>query len=192
MSDCRSFVTPMIPNLHLDKATEDDVVAFKNLNVNYQSAIGGLSYLSTATRPDISFAVSSLLQFLENPGIQHLNAFIHVLRYLKGTSSFCLMRSTTGFVILIGDCLVTWKTRKQPTVSLSTSEAEYKALADLSTEVLWLRQLIQELNLMKIFDDNQGCICEKEKNLKRRQDLISLSRQLGTGRHNRTLRGGRT
>ncbi|MBW0536578.1 hypothetical protein O181_076293 [Austropuccinia psidii MF-1] len=188
MSDCQPVVTPMIPNLHLDKATEDNVVAFKNLNVNYQSAIGGLSYLSTATRPDISFAVSSLSQFLENPGIQHWNAFIHVLRYLKGTSSFFLIyqchqearvvaysdadwencritrRSTTGFAILIGDCLVTWKTRKQPTVSLSTSEAEYKALADLINEVLWLRQLIQELNLMTIskpvtiFDDNQGCI----------------------------------
>ncbi|MBW0575172.1 hypothetical protein O181_114887 [Austropuccinia psidii MF-1] len=64
----------------------------------------------------------------------------------------------------MGNCLITWKTRKQPTVSLSISEAEYKALADLSTEVLWLRQLIQELNLMKIskpvtiFDDNQECI----------------------------------
>ncbi|MBW0519629.1 hypothetical protein O181_059344 [Austropuccinia psidii MF-1] len=67
-------------------------------------------------------------------------------------------RLTTGFVILIGDCLVTWKTQKQPTVSLSTSEAEYKALANLTTEVLWLRQLIQELNLMTIFDDNKGCI----------------------------------
>ncbi|MBW0483696.1 hypothetical protein O181_023411 [Austropuccinia psidii MF-1] len=174
MSDCQPVVTPMIPNQHLDKATEGDVVAFKNLNVNYQSAIGCLSYLSTAARPEISFTVSSLLQFLENSGIQNWNAFIHVLQYLKGTSSFCLMyqchqeervvaysnadwgncriirRSTTGFVILMGNCLITWKTQKQPTVCLSTSEAEYKALADLSTEVLWLRQLIQDLNLMTI------------------------------------------
>ncbi|MBW0538053.1 hypothetical protein O181_077768 [Austropuccinia psidii MF-1] len=73
-------------------------------------------------------------------------------------------QSTTGFVILMGNCLITWKTRKKPTVSLSTSEEEYKALANLSTEFLWLRQLIQELNLMTIskpvtiFDDNQGCI----------------------------------
>ncbi|MBW0547431.1 hypothetical protein O181_087146 [Austropuccinia psidii MF-1] len=174
MSKCQPVVTPIIPNQHLDKETEDNVVAFKKLNVNYRSAIGGLSYLSTATCPDISFAVSSLSQFLENPGIQHWNAFINVLRYLKGTSSFCLMyqrhqearvvayfdadwgncritrQSTTGFVILIGDCLVTWKTQKQPTVSLSTNEAEYKALAYLNTEVLWLRQFIQELNLMTI------------------------------------------
>ncbi|MBW0515332.1 hypothetical protein O181_055047 [Austropuccinia psidii MF-1] len=131
MRNCQPVVTPLIPNQHLDKATEENVVAFKNLNVNYQSAISGLSYLSTATHPDISFAVSSLWQFLENPGIQHWNAFIHVLQYLKGTTSFCLMyqrhqearvvaysdedwgncritrQSTTGFVILIGDCLVT-------------------------------------------------------------------------------------
>ncbi|MBW0511801.1 hypothetical protein O181_051516 [Austropuccinia psidii MF-1] len=188
LGDCQSVVTPMIPNQHLDKATEDEVAAFKNLNVNYRSAVGSLSYLSIATCPDISFAISSLLQFLEQPGIQHWKAFIHLLRYLKGTYSFCLVyqryqeakvvaysdadwgncritrQSTTGFVILMGNCLITWKTWKQPTVSLSTSEAEYKALADLGAEVLWLRQLIQELNLMEtskpvtIFDDNQGCI----------------------------------
>ncbi|MBW0578540.1 hypothetical protein O181_118255, partial [Austropuccinia psidii MF-1] len=76
MSDCQPVVTPMLPNKHLGKATEDNVVAFKNLNGNYWSAIGGLSYLRTATCPDISSAVSSLLQFLKNPRIQHCNALV--------------------------------------------------------------------------------------------------------------------
>ncbi|MBW0466040.1 hypothetical protein O181_005755 [Austropuccinia psidii MF-1] len=139
--------------------------------INYQSAIGSLSYLSTETRPDILFAVSSLSQFLELPGIKNWNAFMHVLQYLKGTShqslvypiegkqgvqSYCntdwgnchqARRSVTGFIVMFNGCLVIWKTRKQPTVSLSTAEAEYKALTDLSAKLLWLRQFIQELAL---------------------------------------------
>ncbi|MBW0552244.1 hypothetical protein O181_091959 [Austropuccinia psidii MF-1] len=73
-------------------------------------------------------------------------------------------RSITGFVITFNGCLVVWKTRKQPTVSLSTAEAEYKALTDLTTELLWLRQFIEELLLglinfpIDVFSDNQACI----------------------------------
>ncbi|MBW0563205.1 hypothetical protein O181_102920 [Austropuccinia psidii MF-1] len=72
--------------------------------------------------------------------------------------------SITGFIVSFNNCLIIWKTRKQPTVSLSTAEAKYKALTDLSTKVLWLRQFVKELSLCKldgptvVFDDNQGCI----------------------------------
>ncbi|MBW0500216.1 hypothetical protein O181_039931 [Austropuccinia psidii MF-1] len=69
MENCRPVVTPMVPGLHLTEASLDQQEAFKNLKVNYRSAVGSLSYLSTATRPNISFAVSSLSQFLELPGI---------------------------------------------------------------------------------------------------------------------------
>ncbi|MBW0536871.1 hypothetical protein O181_076586 [Austropuccinia psidii MF-1] len=188
MENCRPVVTPMVPGLHLTEASLDQQEAFKNLKVNYRSAVGSLSYLSTATRPDISFAVSSLSQFLELPGIEHWKAFLHVLRYLRGTAQQSLVyhggkekgvqsysdanwgncpqtrRSITGFVITFNGCLVVWKTRKQPTVSLSTAEAEYKALTDLTTELLWLRQFIKELSLglinfpIDVFSDNQACI----------------------------------
>ncbi|MBW0535465.1 hypothetical protein O181_075180 [Austropuccinia psidii MF-1] len=188
MNECRPVTTPMVPNSHLEEGSPEECSEFKALSVNYRSAIGTLSYLSVATRPDISFAVSSLSQFLENPGIGHWKAFLHVLHYLKGTanlglfyvsnggSSLCAYsdadwgnckrtrQSVTGFTISFNDCLIIWKTRKQPTVSLSTAEAEYKALTDLSTEVLWLRQFVMELSLCKldgptiIFNDNQGCI----------------------------------
>ncbi|MBW0511856.1 hypothetical protein O181_051571 [Austropuccinia psidii MF-1] len=73
-------------------------------------------------------------------------------------------RSITGYVISFNECLVISKTLKQLTVSLSMSEAEYKALTDLSAEVLWLRQFVQKLSLCflegptVIFDNNQGCI----------------------------------
>jgi hypothetical protein len=156
--------------------------------VNYCSAVGALSYSSTATRPDIAFAVSSLSQFLENPGIHHWEAFTHILQYLAGTSDYTLVypclsssdlrgytnadwgnfpltrRSVTGFLALQNRHLVCWQTKKQPVVSLSTCEAVYHALVDFSCELLWLRQFCLEVGLSThlgptiVHKDNQGCI----------------------------------
>ncbi|MBW0542513.1 hypothetical protein O181_082228 [Austropuccinia psidii MF-1] len=147
-----------------------------------------LSYLSTATRPDLSYSISALSQFLENPGIQHWKAFLHVLKYLKGTHHLGLVysknivkspvaysdadwgncritrRSTTGYLILFSGKLVIWKTRKQPTVSLSSAEAEYKAITDLIRELMWFKQFSEEIGILimkealLIHEDNQGCI----------------------------------
>ncbi|MBW0537535.1 hypothetical protein O181_077250 [Austropuccinia psidii MF-1] len=64
MSDCRPVASPLIPNEHLEMPSQEESMEFKKLNTNYRSAIGSLSYISKATRPDISYAVSSLLQFL--------------------------------------------------------------------------------------------------------------------------------
>ncbi|MBW0536379.1 hypothetical protein O181_076094 [Austropuccinia psidii MF-1] len=151
MSDSKQMATPLLPNTHLLPASEDEVVKFNSLGVNYRSAVGSINYLSTGTRPDISHAVSSLSQFLERPGYSHWQAFLHVLRYLKGTSDVGLVysksslsgieaysdadwgncvgtrRSVTGFLAIFNGNLVLWKTRKQPSVSISTAEAEYKA-----------------------------------------------------------------
>ncbi|MBW0514704.1 hypothetical protein O181_054419 [Austropuccinia psidii MF-1] len=85
MSDCKAISTPLIPGVHLEVASQEDVEEFQALNVSYWSAIGCINYLSTATRPDISHSVSALSQFLEKPGIRHWKAFLHVLKYLKGT-----------------------------------------------------------------------------------------------------------
>ncbi|MBW0490013.1 hypothetical protein O181_029728 [Austropuccinia psidii MF-1] len=80
----------MVPNLHLVDASEPEINEFLKLKINYHSTTGSLSYLSTATRPDVSYSVSALSPFLEQPGIQHLNSFLHVLRYLKGNSNIKL------------------------------------------------------------------------------------------------------
>ncbi|MBW0534635.1 hypothetical protein O181_074350 [Austropuccinia psidii MF-1] len=90
LSKCKPVLTPLLPNVHMSPATEDKIEKFKSLAVHYHSAIGSINYLSTATRPYLSQSVSALLQFLENPGIQHWNAFLHVLRYLKGTQDMGL------------------------------------------------------------------------------------------------------
>ncbi|MBW0535981.1 hypothetical protein O181_075696 [Austropuccinia psidii MF-1] len=188
MSECRPVATPLIPNEHLSPATDDEVSAFNSLGVSYRSAIGSINYLSTATRPDLSFAVSSLSQFLERPGLRHWRAFLHVLRYLRGTPNVGLVysrhgaggliaysdadwgncqttrRSTTGYLVIFNGCVTTWKTRKQPSVSLSTAEAEYKSLCDLASELLWLRQWCTECHILDttppipVHEDNQSCI----------------------------------
>ncbi|MBW0569019.1 hypothetical protein O181_108734, partial [Austropuccinia psidii MF-1] len=188
MSNCKPTATPFIPNSHLEAASKTEQEEFLSLKVNYRSAVGSLSYLSTATRPDLLYSISALSQFLENSGILHWKAFLHVLKYLKGTNNVGLMyernvrkslvaysdadwgncritrRSTTGYLVLLNNNLIIWKTRKQPTVSLSSAEAEYKSLTDLTSELLWLKQFIQEINILttikaiQVHEDNQGCI----------------------------------
>ncbi|MBW0535863.1 hypothetical protein O181_075578 [Austropuccinia psidii MF-1] len=188
MNNCRPVSTPLVPNQHLSSATDKESSAFLSLGVNYRSAIGSVNYLSTATRPDLSHAVSSLSQFLERPGINHWKAFLHLLQYLKGSQNLALTyeagsehgiaaysdadwgnctdtrRSVTGYLVQFNNCLVIWKTRKQPTVSLSTSEAEYKSLCDVTSELLWLRQwcsksrLTNSVSPTPVHEDNQGCI----------------------------------
>ncbi|MBW0497926.1 hypothetical protein O181_037641 [Austropuccinia psidii MF-1] len=188
MQNCKAVSTPLIPNEHLSAATEAEKKAFSEMKVNYRSAVGSINYLSSATRPDLSHAVSSLSQHLEQPGVQHWKAFLHVLKYLSGTQEIGLYYkrqttpslvafsdadwgncqttrcSTSGFLALLHGCLVFWKTRKQPLVSISTAEAEYKSLCDLTSELLWFQQWCQEADIYKcttaitVWEDNQSCI----------------------------------
>ncbi|MBW0541002.1 hypothetical protein O181_080717 [Austropuccinia psidii MF-1] len=116
-----------------------------------------------AMRPNLSHAVSLLSQFLENPGITHCNADwgnCHVSR-----------QSVSGYLATLNGCLVLWMTWKQPSVSLSTAEAEYKALCDLTSELLWLRHWVEECCLFStiapivVHEDNQsqwGLQCQQQ------------------------------
>ncbi|MBW0517754.1 hypothetical protein O181_057469 [Austropuccinia psidii MF-1] len=188
MQDCKPVSTPLVPNKHLGPATEAERIAFDSLQINFRSAVGSINYLIKATWPDLSFAVSSLSQYHEKPGIQHWRAFLHVLKYLCGTQEMGLWysrkgeagliaysnadwgncretrRFTSGFLTHLHGCLIFWKTRKQPLVSISTAEAEYKSLCDLTFELLWFHQLCQEVNILllntaiTIWEDNKSCI----------------------------------
>ncbi|MBW0473506.1 hypothetical protein O181_013221 [Austropuccinia psidii MF-1] len=93
MSDFQPVATHLIPNLHLKKDSPEEKLVLKALGVNYCSAIGSLNCLSTATRPDLSHAVSTLSQYLEDPGSEHWRSFLHVLCYLWGTPDFGLSYS---------------------------------------------------------------------------------------------------
>ncbi|MBW0492054.1 hypothetical protein O181_031769 [Austropuccinia psidii MF-1] len=104
MQDCKPISTPLVPNKHLGPATEEERITFDSLQINFRSAIGSINYLSSATRPDLSFAVSRLSQYLKKPGIQHWRALLHVLKYLGGTMvlmerrgrSHCIQRRRLG------------------------------------------------------------------------------------------------
>ncbi|MBW0468370.1 hypothetical protein O181_008085 [Austropuccinia psidii MF-1] len=188
MSDSQPISTPLVPNSHLMPATAEEVSEFNSLGISYRSTVGSINYLSSATHPDLSFAVSCLSQFLDRPGIKHWQGFLHVLQYLNGSQDLGLnyggkdhcgmsaysdsdwsnyqatRQSITGYLSCFNQCLVVWKTRKQPTVSLSTAKAEYKSLCDLTLELLWLTQwcqesgILQSLKRIPVYEDNQGCI----------------------------------
>ena len=136
----------------------------------YRSVVGGLQYL-TLTRPDISFAVNKVCQFLSQPTNVHWEAVKRILRYVKGRLHIGLKfrkavstsistftdadwegcpddcRSTGGFAIFVGPNLISWSSKKQPKVSRSSTEAEYKALANGAVEAIWVESLLKELGV---------------------------------------------
>lgn len=157
----------------------------------YREAIGSLMYLSITTRPDIAFAVNVASRFQANPGQVHWNAVKRIFRYLKSTAAYgieyssatdCLCqligysdadfandvdsrKSTSGYVFKISNGPVTWCSQKQTAVSTSTTEAEYIAASTAVKEILWLRQLLIDIDESEIsaesvplFMDNQSAI----------------------------------
>jgi histone deacetylase 1/2 len=136
----------------------------------YRSVVGALQYL-TLTRPDIAYSVNKVCQFLQAPTETHWTAVKRVLRYLKHTSSLGLViqkspslllsgfadadwagcpddrRSTGGHAVFLVGNLVAWNSRKQPTVSRSSTEAEYKSVANATAEIMWIQGLLQELGI---------------------------------------------
>ena len=157
----------------------------------YRSLVGSLLYLMTSTSPDLSVSTSLLGQFMANPGSDHWKAAKKVIRYLKGTADLSLAiqpcpnfdpanmvvaysdsdwgkdptdrKSYSGYVLFVGDSLIAWKCKKQSSVALSTAEAEYMALTLITTEVVWVRNLLGEIGFLqsgpsKIFCDNRSAI----------------------------------
>ena len=185
MEDCKPVSTPMEPGKQFEKTPDDkDGVDTQR----YQSIIGSLIYASIATRPDLSVTVSRLSQHMSKPNEDHWAAIKRVLRYLKGTLDFGLIfkrtenfeligysdadwagdietrKSTSGYVFLLGGNPISWTSKKQPIVALSTTEAEYIALCLATQESVWLRQLLSHLKQKPngptiINEDNQGTIC---------------------------------
>ena len=152
----------------------------------YRQLVGSLIYL-TVTRPTISYAIHVVSQFMAALSSPHYDVVLRILRYLKGTifdglhfsshSSLTLQaysdvdwagdptdhRSTTGYCFILGDFLISWRSKKQTVVSRSSTEVEYRALTATTTELIWLRWLLQDLGvdcstITKLHYDNRSAI----------------------------------
>ena len=186
MVDCKPAETPIIVN-HGLQIKEGAQLTDRE---RYQRLVGKLIYLSH-TRPDIVYAVSIVSQFMHQPQHEHLEAALRIVRYLKRTFDHGIMfkkndhleihgytdadwagnpvdrRSTSGYFTFVGGNLVTWKSKKQKVVALSSAEAEFRGIRNGLTEVLWLRRLMEELALLpqktcQLFCDNKAAISISE------------------------------
>jgi Reverse transcriptase (RNA-dependent DNA polymerase) len=181
MQNSKPLSTPMDPNVKLTKSVESETV-----NVPYREVIGSLMYLSVATRPDISAAVCVLSKYCGEPKQCHWDAVKRVLRYLVFTVEsglvyrfeeqlscygFCdsdyggdeeTMRSTSGYAFVLGGAAIAWSSRLQPTVALSTTEAEYMAACHACKESVWIKELLGEIGYgqksIVIYSDSMSSI----------------------------------
>lgn len=161
-------------------------------NVPYREALGQLLWIANSYRSDIQFAASLLSQFQSNPGRTHWEALKHVVRYLIGTRRFTLTfggtddglrgysdasygteslgwYSMSGHAFTLFGGAISWRAKKQSTVSLSTAEAEYIALSFATCEAIWIRSFLGEildpLDLPTVmFVDNQSAIAMAKSN----------------------------
>ncbi|CAN1338667.1 Retrovirus-related Pol polyprotein from transposon TNT 1-94 [Linum perenne] len=182
MLGCKPAETPMLPNVKFDKTGEAKLAD----RGRYQQLVGKLIYLSH-TRPDITYAVGLVSQFMHEPTEEHWEAVLRILRYLKRTPGLGLMfrkhgsrnielytdaswassitdrKSTSGYCSYVWGNLVTWKSKKQSVVARSSAEAEYRSLALGICEGIWLRRVLDELKAqvhqpIHMFCDSQAAI----------------------------------
>jgi hypothetical protein len=170
MQDANPVSTPAEPGMILSSAGPDDDV--NSASIRFREAVGSLMFLSTVSRPDISFAVNLISRFLSNYNRTHWEAVKRIFKYLKGTVDLGIMyknsgseielvgytdsdfagdidtrRSTSGFIFELSNGPVTWSSQRQKMVTLSTTEAEYVAASLATREALWLRQLLNDVGL---------------------------------------------
>ncbi|KAG6396851.1 hypothetical protein SASPL_143008 [Salvia splendens] len=174
---------PIVPGVKLSKEGDGNRVDC----TLYKQLIGSLMYITT-TRPDLMFAVCLLSRYMADPRDEHMQAAKRVLRYIKGTLGFGVFykrgmteeltvytdsdyagdvdnrRSTSGYAFLLSGGAVAWASKKQPVVTLSTTEAEFIAAAYCACQCVWMRRILEEFGLMQ-----SGCttiLCDNNSTIK--------------------------
>jgi hypothetical protein len=190
MDDANPVSMPMDPNIKIKSNPDGNEGSRSNY---YAKLLGELQFLTNSTRPDIGYAVNKLAAYTANPSLQHVGALKRLLRYLKGTKDLGIKysalpqdtlqensnlfhgyadaayansddyKSTSGYVFIVGGGAITWRSKKQTTISLSSTEAEYIALSEAGREACWLQNLYQEIGYPQEFPniikgDNEGSI----------------------------------
>ncbi|CAN6445582.1 unnamed protein product [Victoria cruziana] len=190
MHNCKPVNTPMakgecLTNKMCPETLEEKMHMSK---VSYSNAIGRLMYLIMCTRPDICHAVGMVSRYQSNPGREHWKAVKRIMQYLKGTEDFALCyqggstkiegytdadwggdpderKSTSAYVFLLNKGAISWCSKKQTCVALSTMEAEFVAGSIAVQEGVWLRRIVKHLGVLPhakdpiiIYCDNQAAI----------------------------------
>jgi len=188
VDDAKPRSTPLGAHFKLSKGQSPKTTEEKQqmARVPYASAVGSLMYAMVCTRPDIAHAVGVVSRFMANPGIEHWEAIKWLLRYLKGTSNMALCykrngtilqgfvdadlggdvdsrKSTSGYVFTMGGTAVSWMSRLQKCVALSTTEAEYVAISEAGKEMVWLLTFLKEIGkdqrCRALYTDSQSALC---------------------------------
>ena len=207
LEDVKATRTPLDPGCALSRQMNAETEEDRRLTVKqpYRELVGSLMYLMVCTRPDIAYSVSQLSRYSSNHGLGHWKALMHVIRYVKGTKGLGITfkggiglypslfsdasfasdvdsrRSVSGYISYIGGGPVSWKSKLQSTVALSTCESEYIALCNAAQEAVHLKSLFQELvpmvegvgTAVVVFEDNKAtieisknpCLHEKQKHV---------------------------
>lgn len=184
MTNAHSAPTPLPAGF---KPIDNKAPVNPELRSEFQSIIGSLLYLMLGTRPDIAYAVTKLSKFAANPSKEHRDKALYICRYLVGTRNYSLVLdgtknagleaftdsdwggdlgdrvSITGYFFKLANAAISWTSRTQKSVALSSTEAEYMALSDCSRQAIWIRNLLIEIGYehfgaVPIAGDNQGSI----------------------------------
>ena len=211
MMDANPIGTPLDSNKQImSKQDSNDSSIDKSL---YAQAIGSLLYAAIATRPDIAYAVQALSQHTSNPGPEHWQGVKRVMRYLKGTRDYALTysggetvntvftaftdadhasnegrKSISGYTFLLGGGAISWSSKKQGLVTISSTESEYVAATHASKHVVWLQNLFKELGFAQpipsiLHCDNQGAIALSQDSDRDRVEEMQLFPARAAGDH---------
>ena len=194
LDDAHHTLTPLTPNVHMTKEDSPETPDH-TLGSVYREAVGAINWLAVACRPDLSHAAEALAAFSSNPGQAHWKEVKHCLRYLINTADkgitytressselantlfgFCdsdwaacldTRRSIGAYVLMLNGGAVSWRSKKQRSISMSTAESEFQAASAAAQTTLWLRRILDGLQARQraptmLLEDNQACILLSE------------------------------